>query len=160
MSLPWRDFANGEIPDNSLSLAPGRSDSKATLIDAERADARFKSGSGYPKPGGRSRWPEHLSAARAQRLLDNRLLVCGKFARQRARAIDLAACGQPTLVDGEFVGVAHDHGALNHILQFTHVSGPWIRLKTIESLPVDAPERLVCLPGIAMNEVLHQHRNV
>jgi hypothetical protein len=42
VSLPWRDFANGEILDNRLSMPLRRSRSKAALIDPERADARFK----------------------------------------------------------------------------------------------------------------------
>jgi hypothetical protein len=40
--LPWRDFANGEMLDNRLSMTHRRSRSKAALIDPERADARFK----------------------------------------------------------------------------------------------------------------------
>jgi hypothetical protein len=41
-SLPWRDFANGEMLDNGSPMTLRRSRSKAALIDPERADARFK----------------------------------------------------------------------------------------------------------------------
>jgi hypothetical protein len=40
--LPWRDFANGEMLDNGLSMTLRRSRSKAALFDSQRADARFK----------------------------------------------------------------------------------------------------------------------
>src|SRR5260221_7023256 len=146
--------------DSRLSKTLRRSRSKAALVDPQRADARLECRAGNPQPGSRSRWAEHLSATRAQRLLDDRLLVSGEFAGQRARALDHASCGQPTLVNNEFFGVADDHRALNHILQLAHVSWPWIGQKAIERLFVDTPERFMRLAGVAMNEVFHQHRNV
>ena len=43
VSLPWRDFANGEMLDNRLSMTlRRRSRSEAVLVDPERADAGFE----------------------------------------------------------------------------------------------------------------------
>src|SRR5258705_12308455 len=54
----------------------------------------------------------------------------------------------------------NDDRALNNILQFANVTGPGVRLKQIEGFPVYPPDILSFFSGIAIDEVLDQHRNV
>jgi len=58
------------MPGSSLALYG--SWSEAALVDPQRADTGFERRSRYAQSGGRPRRAEHLSAARAQRLLDDR----------------------------------------------------------------------------------------
>ena len=88
------------------------------------------------------------------------LLVSGERAGQREPTLDGGPGGQPALVDREFVGVAHDHRPLDHVLQLAHVARPRIRAQVIERPLVDAPDRLARLPRVAIDEVLDQQRNV
>ena len=137
-----------------------RSRPKAPLIDSKGADARLKRRARNPESLGRPSWPEHSAAARLQRLLDDRLLMRSQRARQRTRTRRVPTRREPTRIHEEVFGVAYDHRALDYVLKLTDVSGPRIRLQSIESAPVDAPERLARLARIAMDEVLHQQRDV
>src|SRR5580704_1220221 len=113
--IPWRDLANGEKLDKRLGVGLGGPRSEAFLVDLERAYSRFECRTRNPKPCRRPRWSEHPSATRTQRPLDERLLVSGQRARQRARVFDRDSCGQPTLIHREFVVVADDHRTLDHV---------------------------------------------
>src|SRR6185437_6162825 len=67
---------------------------------------------------------------------------------------------QPALVDRESVVFGKDDRALNNVLQFANVTRPGIQLKQIEGFFAYASEVLSFSSGIAIDEVLHQHRNV
>src|SRR5215470_6779754 len=134
-------------------LALGWPRSKAAFIDSQRADFRFERRARNAESRGRARGPEHASAARPQRLLDDRLLVTRERAGQRDRALDPRPGGQPALVDREFSSVADDHRPLDHVLQLPHVARPRIRPQVIERPLVDPPDRLARLPRVAIDEV-------
>jgi hypothetical protein len=106
--VPGRDFARAEILGNGplgtlLSPHP-----EATLVDLQRPDLPFERRTGDPESGRRPRGPEDATAARAQGIFDDRLLVRGQCAGQAEPAVDRGRRGQPALVDGEFVGVGDD----------------------------------------------------
>ena len=128
------------------------------ILNARIFDSSVERGNAEPLR--RPRWSEHPSATRPQRVLDDRLLVSGERAGQRKWALDRRSGGQPALVDREFVGVAHDHRPLNHVLQLAHIARPRIRPQVIERPLVDAPDRLARLPRVAIDEVLDQQRDV
>src|SRR5262249_54372125 len=78
--------------------------------------------------------------ARPQRVLDDRFLVSHEGAGQRDRPLDRRPGGQPALVDREFVGIADDHRAFNHVLQLADIPGPRVRPQMLERASPDAPE--------------------
>src|SRR6266851_10500670 len=133
---------------------------EATLVDFQRPNLKIERRPRDPESSRRSRWPEHASAARAQGLFDDRLLVRGQCAGQAQPAVDRGRRGQPALVDGEFVGVGDDYRPLDDVLQLTHVPRPSIGLQVVERPLADPPEGLTRFTGVAIDEVLHQYGNV
>jgi len=67
---------------------------------------------------------------------------------------------EPTLVDRETLSLANNDRAFNNVTQFANVTGPGIRLKQIQRLFAYIPDVLACFPGITIDEVLDQQRNV
>jgi hypothetical protein len=51
---------------------------------------------------------------------------------------------KPTLIDGEDVSLPYDDGALDHVLQFTNIAGPLIRLQQVEALLVERSKMPAC----------------
>src|SRR5258707_13327759 len=154
------DLARGEILDDATLGTVRSPHPKASLADFQRPNLPFERRTRNPESGRRSQWPEHASAARAQGIFDDRLLVCGQRPGQAKPAIDRVRLGQPALVDGEFVGVGDDHRPLDDVLQLTHVPGPSIGLQAVGCPLADPPECLTRLAGVGTDEVLHEHGNV
>src|SRR5260370_41596986 len=84
-------------------LRPG---AKATLVDFQRANPRFKRRTRNPEAGRCSLGSEYAPAACAPRILDDSLLVRGERAGQPDPGSQSPAPpGQPTLVPREIAGV-------------------------------------------------------
>src|SRR5712675_1725699 len=81
---------------------------ETALVDLQGANPRLERRPRNPESRRCPRRPEHPSAAGAQGVLDDRLLVCGQRARQAEPTLDELCRWQPTLVDRKFVGVRHD----------------------------------------------------
>jgi hypothetical protein len=71
----WRDFANGEELDKTLSADFDGPRSEASFVDLERAYSRLECRTRNPQPRRRPGGSEHPSVARAQRFLDDPLLM-------------------------------------------------------------------------------------
>src|SRR5262245_1771115 len=67
---------------------------------------------------------------------------------------------QPTLVDGEYFVVAQDDRPLDHVLELSHIAWPCVRLKQGECVLADVPDRLPSLLRVALDQVLHEQRDV
>src|SRR5262249_32396792 len=150
-----------EILDGG-GLLPGwrAATAEAVLVDSEGLDLGFEGRAGNTQACRRSGWSEYPTAARAQRLFDDRLLVSGERAGQCGVAGRRRSGRQPALVDREFVGVTDDDGSLDDVLQLPHVPGPRGGPKIFERPLVAAPDRLSRLARVAIDEVFHQQRNV
>src|SRR5262245_30420681 len=122
------------------ALVLGSWGAKAVFVDPETLDLRFEGRTCYAQSGRRSRWSVNDSTACPQGLLDHALLVSRDGAGQCETPPDRRSGGKPALVDGEFVGVAHNHRPLNHVLQLAHIAWPRIRAEAIEGPVVDAPD--------------------
>src|SRR6266446_10156827 len=64
------------------------------------------------------------------------------------------------IVDREILGVAKNNRALDYVAQFADVTGPGIRLKQVQRFSAYTPNVFSGFPGVAIDKVLHQHRNV
>src|SRR5262245_3154147 len=114
-----RQLANSRTPKDGLPLGWARV--KAVRVDPEDTDLRFERRARDAGPRRRARWPEHTSPARAQRILDDRLLLCGQPARQGQPAVGGRRGRQRALVDRELVAVGHDHRPLDDVLPLAHI---------------------------------------
>src|SRR6202163_4919736 len=75
------------------SVAFRRFRTETALVDLQRANPRLERRPRDPEARRRSRRPEDASAAGAERVLDDRLLVCSQRARQAKPAFDRVCCG-------------------------------------------------------------------
>jgi hypothetical protein len=79
---------------------------------------------------------------------------------QPHRALERGRRPQPRLVNRQGVGLAHDHGALDDVLELSHVARPCIGLEQRERAWVDPADHLAGLLGIAIDEVLRQQADI
>ena len=61
--------------------------------------------------------------------------------------------GQPTFVYCKSLGLTHDQGSLDDVLQFAYVSGPGVRLDQLQGFRVDTPDVLPGFARVAIDEV-------
>ena len=123
----------------------------------------LQSRSWYAEFAGRSRRPVHPSSAFAQRSLNDLLLLRRKLPQRfksTARHSDRRLSREPTFINCELLRFAYDDRSLDHILQFTNITRPRVRLKQIEALLAQGLKALSCLPCETINEVLNQQGNV
>src|SRR5262249_1854714 len=133
---------------------------KTILVDFQCANLRFKRRARDAKASRSPRWPKHAPATLAQRALNHRFFLCGERPGQGVSPLDAWPGGEPAFVNCEFLGVAHDYGALDHVLQLSHIPRPWIRPQAIERPLVDPPDGLSGFPCVAIDEVFDEHRNI
>jgi len=88
---------------------------------------------------------------------DNFLFLPGQDTIQRTRSLagirDFPP--KPGFVDRKSSVLAQDDGSLNHVLQFTNVPRPVIRLQQCDALFVDRSEFLSSFLGEAVDEILN-----
>ena len=68
--------------------------------------------------------------------------------------------GEPTLIDGEGLRFADDDGAFDDVLQFANISRPGVGAEQFESIFVDSLYSFSGFPGVAIDEIFHEHRDV
>ena len=130
------------------------------FVDSQRTNFRFECRARNAQPFGGPGGSIDPAAACPQGILDHCLLVSRDCTGQRESPLDRRSGGKPALVHSEFVGVAHNHRPLDHVLQFAHIARPLIRAQAIEGPLVDAPDRLARLARVAIDEVFDQQRDV
>ena len=67
---------------------------------------------------------------------------------------------EPALIDGQVLGIAHDDGPFNHVLQFSNVARPCVRLEEIQAPLIDSRYLFPGFAGKAIDEVFHEQRDV
>src|SRR6185369_2004719 len=105
----------------------------------------------------------HSPSGFAQGSLNHLFLLGGKLLGQFQlvfRPICKRLPRQPTLIDGEILGFAHNHGTLDDVLQLADITRPGIRYKKVESFLVYPADALSCFSCETIDEVLDQQGNV
>src|SRR4029077_4935673 len=110
----------------------------------------------------RSGRPVHSSSTCGQSSLNDLLLLRRELPKRfKATAhSNVRLPRKPTFINREILRFAHDDRPLDHVLQFTNIARPGVRLKQIEALLIHNPKALSRLPCETINEVLDQQRNV
>src|SRR5262249_32535497 len=133
------------------------------LVDLQRPDFRFQSGSWHTEPRSRARRSKHLSSAFSEGSLDTLFLLSGKLSGKIDRGF-WVRCNRlprkPALVHGEVLCFTHNDGSLNDVLQFANVTRPGIRREQVQGLSAHASYALSCFPRVTIDEVLDEQRDV
>src|SRR5258708_9338538 len=67
---------------------------------------------------------------------------------------------QPPIIAEEILGFAHNHRALDDVMQLADITGPGIRHKKVQRLLVYPADALSCFSCETIDEVLDQQGNV
>jgi hypothetical protein len=136
--------------------------SESMLVDFQRSDFGVKRGLWNAQAGRRSGGPRHLAVTLGECCLDQLSLLGSESVREVLNRRTTRACTSPdpTFIHRQVLGIAHDDGSFDYVLQLPNVAWPRVQLKQIEASPIDSGDPLAGFAGVSIHKVLDQKRDV
>src|SRR5712671_876011 len=137
-------------------------DFKSVAVNSQFPELRFERLPGNAQLGSGAGWASDHTLGIPQRALDHFYLALDKSRNERGtRPTRLAICAcKPGFIDRKGFPIAHDHRALNDVLQFANVARPVIPLEQVESIFANRSNLFTGFSCVTIDQVFHEQLNI